>query len=299
MSGEWLRAANELDVKIVALVDIDRRNAEKRREEFNLAAPIYSDFQESFGHTSADVVFDCTIPVVHKEVSGAALAAGFHVLEEKPLALTVADASGLVDLARRGERIHAVVQNRRFNRGIRESMPHVLLADMAIHPFDAARFLLRVDAESVFCDEWVPKNSWYRYGPSVAAVFRMVNGIRFTYRASWCADGFRTSWDGTWRIIGTEGTLIWDGYDEVKAEQLKFQEGAFLNETQLVLPAADPPESEIRGHFSVMKQFVEAVRGGPIPETNSADNIRSLAMVMAAIESCETGQWTEVIADRR
>jgi predicted dehydrogenase len=326
MSGEWLRAANELNVKIVALVDIDRRNAEKRREELNLTAPIYSDFQESFRSIPADVVFDCTIPAAHKEVSGAALAAGFHVLEEKPLALTVTDASELVDLARRGARIHAVVQNRRFNRGIRqmrsmieagvigevttvhvdffagphfggfrESMPHVLLADMAIHPFDAARFLLRVDAESVFCDEWVPKNSWYRYGPSVAAIFRMTNGIRFTYRASWCADGFRTSWDGTWRIIGTEGTLIWDGYGEVKAEQMKFQEGAFLNETQLILPKEDPSESEIRGHFSVMKQFVEAVRGGPMPETNSADNIRSLAMVLAAMESVETGQWTVVM----
>jgi predicted dehydrogenase len=329
MSGEWLRAAKELNVNIVALVDIDRRNAEKRREEFSLSAPIYSDFQESFRSTAADAVFDCTIPATHKDVSGAALTAGFHVLEEKPLALTVVDASDLVDLAQSGARVHAVVQNRRFNRGIRqmrtmietgvigevttvhvdffagphfggfrESMPHVLLADMAIHPFDAVRFLLKVDAETVFCDEWVPKNSWYRYGPSVAAIFRMSNGIRFTYRASWCADGFRTSWDGTWRIIGTNGTLVWDGCDEVKAEQLMFKEGAFLNETQLILPKEDPPESEIRGHFSAMKQFVEAVQGGPMPETNSADNIRSLAMVLAAIESAETGQWTKVRNDK-
>ena len=120
MSGEWLRAANELNVKIVALVDIDRRNAEKRREEFNLTAPIYSDFKESFRSASAEAVFDCTVPVTHKDVSGTALAAGFHVLEEKPLALTVADASDLVDLAQRGARIHTVVQNRRFNRGIRQ-----------------------------------------------------------------------------------------------------------------------------------------------------------------------------------
>ena len=325
MSGEWLRAANELNVKIVALVDIDRRTAEKRREEFNLTAPVYSDFQETFRSVSADAVFDCTVPAVHKEVSSAALATGYHVLEEKPLALTIADASDLVALARRNARIHAVVQNRRFNPGIRqmrrmldagvigevttvhvdffagphfggfrESMPHVLLADMAIHPFDAVRFLLRADAEVVCCDEWVPKNSWYRYGPSVAAIFRMANSVRFTYRASWCADGFRTSWDGAWRIIGTEGTLVWDGDDEVKAEQVKFQEGVFLNETQLILPKEEPPASEIRGHFSVMNQFVEAVRGGPMPETNSADNIRSLAMVLAAIESCETGQWTAV-----
>jgi predicted dehydrogenase len=325
MSGEWLRAASELEVQIVALVDIDQRNAEKRRNEFNISAPIYTDFREIFGSIAADAVFDCTIPAAHREVSGAALEAGLHVLEEKPLALTLSDASDLVDLARRNTRVHAVVQNRRFNRGIRqmqkmieakvigdvttvhvdffagphfggfrESMLHVLLADMAIHPFDAARFLLGTDAEAVFCEEWVPKNSWYRSGPSVIAVFRMANDVRFTYRASWCADGFRTSWDGTWRIIGTEGTLLWDGNEDVRAERLLFQEGVFLNETQPVLPKDDPAAFETRGHFSVMNQFVQAVRGGPMPETNSADNIQSLAMVLAAVESCETGRWTAV-----
>jgi predicted dehydrogenase len=325
MSGDWLRSANELGVQIVGLVDIDRPNAEKRRAEFGLKAPIFSDFRESFRQVSADAVFDCTIPAVHKEVSGSALVAGFHVLEEKPLALTIPDAVELVDLARRTDRVHAVVQNRRFNRGIRrlrrmiesgiigdvttvhvdffagphfggfrEVMPHVLLADMAIHPFDAVRFLLGVDAEGVFCEEWVPKNSWYQYGPSAVAVFRMEKAIRFTYRASWCADGFRTSWDATWRVIGTEGTLLWDGYDEVKAEQLIFQEGAFLNETRLHLSGVEPPTSETRGHFSVMSQFVEAIRGGRSPETSSADNIRSLAMVQAAIESSEAGEWVEV-----
>jgi predicted dehydrogenase len=325
MSAEWLRAASELGVQIVALVDIDQRNAEKRRADFHLSAPIFSDFQESLRRISADAVFDCTIPAAHKEVTGAALGAGLHVLEEKPLALTVGDATDLVDLAQRNTRVHAVVQNRRFNRGIRqmqkmiaskvigevttvhvdffagphfggfrESMAHVLLADMAIHPFDAARFLLGVDAEAVFCEEWLPKNSWYLSGPSVTAIFRMANDVRFTYRASWCADGFRTSWDGMWRIIGTEGTLIWDGHDDVRAEQVMFQQGVFLNETRLVLPEEEPPAAEIRGHFSVMNQFIHAVRGGPVPETNSADNIRSLAMVIAAVESAETGHWTTV-----
>jgi predicted dehydrogenase len=327
MSREWLRSAAELGVRMRALVDIEEKNARLRAQEFNLDVPIYTDLRTAIREAPADALFDCTIPAAHKEVTGAALAAGLHVLEEKPLALTVADASDLVDLAQRSARVHTVVQNRRFNRGVRqirrmvqagvigeittvhvdffvgphfggfrESMPHVLLADMAIHPFDAARFLLGVDAEAVFCEEWVPKNSWYQYGPSVAAIFRMANDIRFTYRASWCADGFRTSWDGAWRIIGTEGTIVWDGDDEVKAERVIFQKGVFLNETELIRSEEEPPAPEIRGHFSVMHQFVEAVRGGPMPETNSADNIRSLAMVLAAVESCETGQWRTVIS---
>src|SRR5258707_15596702 len=122
MSGEWLRAAGELNVEIVAMVDLDQRNAEKRRDEFNLSAPIYSDFQETFRSVSADAVFDCTVPAVHKEVSGAALAAGYHVLEEKPLALTIADASALVPPARSNTRVPGRVQNRRFKRRIRQRL---------------------------------------------------------------------------------------------------------------------------------------------------------------------------------
>ena len=83
------------------------------------------------------------------------------------MALNFQDAADLVGLAKTAGKLHAVIQNRRFNRGIRqlremllrgvigelttvhvdffvaphfggfrEVMPHVLLADMAIHAFD-------------------------------------------------------------------------------------------------------------------------------------------------------------------
>jgi predicted dehydrogenase len=178
-------------------------------------------------------------------------------------------------------------------------MPHVLLADMAIHAFDAARFVTGLNAQAVFCEEWIPKNSWYASGPSVASVFRMGSGVRFSYSASWCADGFRTSWDGAWRVIGTEGTLIWDGEEDLRAERLPAdhltaQPNAFLKEMETVLTAIEPDPAETRGHFSVMNQFLSAATGGPLPETVSSDNIHSLAMVLAAIESAEQGKWAEV-----
>jgi predicted dehydrogenase len=330
MSPNWLRPAAELGIQIRALVDIEEKNARLRAQEFNLDVPVYTDLKTAIREVPADALFDCTIPAAHKEVSSVALAAGLHVLEEKPLALTFQDAAELVALAKTAGRLHVVLQNRRFNRrirqlrdmllqgaigelttvhvdffiaphfgGFREVMPHVLLADMAIHAFDAARFVTGLNAEKVFCEEWIPKNSWYASGPSVVAMFRMSAGVRFSYRASWCADGFRTSWEGVWRVIGTDGTLIWDGGEDLKAERLPadhltVQPNAFLKEMETVLPTAEPDPTQTRGHFSVMHQFVSALDGGPPPETRSSDNIHSLAMVLAAIESAERGNWVEV-----
>jgi predicted dehydrogenase len=326
MSPNWLRPAAELGVQIGALVDLDEKNARLRAQEFNLDVPIFSNVRTAVDKVRADVLFDCTIPAAHKEVSSAAMAAGLHVLEEKPLALTYQDAADLVALSKSTGRLHVVLQNRRFNRGIRllremliqgvigeittvhvdffvaphfggfrEVMPHVLLTDMAIHAFDAARFVTALNAQAVFCEEWIPKNSWYASGPSAIAVFRMAEEVRFSYRASWCADGFRTPWDAVWRVIGTKGTLVWDGENErLSADHLTAQPNAFLKEMESVLPSAEPDPMQIRGHFSVMHQFLSALNGGPPPETSSSDNIHSLAMVLAAIESAEAGKWVEV-----
>jgi predicted dehydrogenase len=334
MSREWLRSAAELGIQVQALVDLEEKNARLRAEEFNLDVPIYTDLKTAIQEAPADAVFDCTIPAAHKQVSSTALAAGLHVLEEKPLALNFQDAADLVGLAKTAGKLHVVLQNRRFKRGIRqlremvlqgvigelttvhvdffvaphfggfrEVMPHILLADMAIHAFDAVRFVTGLNAQTVFCEEWIPKNSWYASGPSVVAVFRMGAGVRFSYRASWCADGLRTSWDGSWRVIGTEGTLTWDGEEDLRAEKLPAdhlitQPNAFLKEMETVLPANEPDPAQTRGHFSVMSQFLSAATGGPLPETVSSDNIHSLAMVLAAIESAERGGWAEVKSEK-
>ncbi|MBV9390884.1 MAG: Gfo/Idh/MocA family oxidoreductase [Verrucomicrobia bacterium] len=324
MSAEWIRCAQELGVELVALVDLNPVAAQKRAQEFKLEAKQFAEYDKALAETRADALFDCTVPATHKEVSSKAMLAGLHVLEEKPLALNIKDALELVALAEKTGRVHAVLQNRRFNKGIRtlrqmivqgaigevtavhcdffiaphfggfrEQMEHVLLSDMAIHPFDAVRFLTGANAESVFCEEWNPSNSWYQAGSSVTAIFRMTTGARFTYRASWCADGFRTPWDANWRIVGTQGSLLWDGIGEVRGERVT-KTGAFFSDVEPVTASIVPESQETRGHYSVMAQFVQATAGGPLPETRSADNVHSLAMVIAAIQSVEDNAKVDV-----
>ena len=110
MSREWLRSAAELGIQVQALVDIEEKNARLRAEEFSLDVPIYTDLKTAIQEASADAVFDCTIPAAHKQVSSTALAAGLHVLEEKPLALNFQDAADLVGLAKTAGKLHVVLQ---------------------------------------------------------------------------------------------------------------------------------------------------------------------------------------------
>jgi predicted dehydrogenase len=172
-------------------------------------------------------------------------------------------------------------------------MDHVLLLDMAIHTFDAARYMAGQVPQAVYCSEWEPAGSWYRQGSSAVAIFELGGGVVFNYRGSWCASGARTSWESAWRFVGTRGTLLWDGYDDLRAEvatdaPVPGQPVLRVNEP-VEVPALDPSD-RVDGHVGIIRDFVAAVRSGEPPETHGEDNIQSLAMVFGAIESAETGR---------
>jgi predicted dehydrogenase len=179
--------------------------------------------------------------------------------------------------------------------GFREEMDHILLLDMAIHTFDVARYMVDGEPKSVSCHEWEPSNSWWKQGSSATAIFDMGRGMVFNYRGSWCADGFRSSWESSWRIVGERGSLVWDGFEDLRAEVLTgTRAGLFDKVEPISVPPLDPLD-RIGGHLGVMQDFVAAVNNGGEPETAGTDNIKSLAMVFGAIESSETGRRAPIV----
>ena len=168
--------------------------------------------------------------------------------------------------------------------GFRDEMDHVLLLDMAIHSFDQGRMLMQADPLSVYCHEWNPENSWYKHGASAQCIFEMSDGIVFNYRGSWCAEGLNTSWHCDWRIVCEKGTVTWDGDSEIKAEIISKPEGWIYEHEELEVPVDDIPYKK---HKGVIMEFVDAIQNGKEPQTICTDNIKSLAMVISAIESAE------------
>jgi predicted dehydrogenase len=167
--------------------------------------------------SSADAVVNVTIPAAHHPVNIEALFEGLPVLCEKPVAPTVAEALSLAAAAEVSGQLLMISQSRRYFRaltefktqtqdlgnmgvvtcnffkaphfgGFREQMEHVLLLDMAIHPFDVVRYLLEQDPVSVYCEEFNPSWSWYAGNAAATAVFEMDGGTRFIYTGSWCSE---------------------------------------------------------------------------------------------------------------
>jgi predicted dehydrogenase len=321
ISRTWLRGIEAIDgLEIVALVDLVEEAARQRAEEFELQARVSSDLGAILSATQPDIVFNCTIPEAHVDVTLAALERGCHVLGEKPLADSMDNARRMVVAAERAGKLFAVIQNRRFHPGIRrlsrflragtvgeittvdsdfyigahfggfrDRMEHVLLLDMAIHTLDAARLIAGADPVAVYCKEWNPAGSWYDHDASAVAVFELDNGIVYTYRGSWCAEGLNTSWECDWRVIGRKGSVTWDGGEGFRAQVVAQTRGFRSEYDDVEVPPLDPAD-KVGAHAGQIADFVDCVRGGRTPETIASDNIKSLAMVFGAIESAGEGR---------
>lgn len=75
----------------------------------------YAKAGELLGDAAVDVVIVSTPPDSHERWAHEAIAAGKHVVVEKPLALGAAEADGMLDAAAGAGRVLAVYQNRRFD----------------------------------------------------------------------------------------------------------------------------------------------------------------------------------------
>jgi predicted dehydrogenase len=326
ISGVWLKQASEIPgLEIVGLVDLLEDMARNQAAEFGIhQAMVGSDLAAMLEATRPDMVFDCTVPEAHATVTLESLQRGCHVLGEKPMADSMDNARRMVAAAQSAGKIYAVIQNRRYQPeirqlrqlvasgalgplttvnsdfyigahfgGFREQMQHVLLLDMAIHTFDAARFLTGADPISVYCKEWNPPGSWYAHGASAVAIFELSGGLIYTYRGSWCAEGLPTRWESEWRLVGQQGSARWDGGAGLAAEVVA-QAAGFISE---YLPVSIPPNNQPEktgGHAGLIREFVDCVRSGKTPETIGSDNIKSLAMVYGAIESAQLGKPVKI-----
>lgn len=277
-----------------------------------LPAPAFASLEEACHRVAADVALVTVPQALHRDAILSALHHGLHVLTEKPLAMDMAEASAILEAARaHPDRCVMVNQNFRWrapaqalrgallageigrpaailyecamdNRratvgGWRESLPDPFLQDMAIHHFDLLRYLTGREAVEVFVRAFRPSWTWFAGRPAAAGLLQF-GDVAVSYSGTFAARGRETLPEGAITLTGEGGTLRLDERGEVTLHR----DGRATRMPRPALPREDLATS--------LEHLLGALRTGTRPETGLGDNVKSFAIVCAALESSRTGR---------
>lgn len=315
MGTAWARAVHRHPrLTLAGVVDTDERRAKGLALRLRVPGlPVASSLDALAMPAPVRACVNATPPDEHFATTGRALESGLAVLSEKPFAADLSQAVQLTAAARDRGLPLMVSQSRRYQPGLevlrrqvgaigdlehvrtefrrvhaadgfRGSMAQPLLADMAVHAFDAVRHLTGAEPVSVYCETYGAGRGGFR-GPGAArAFFEMSRGVRYSYSGSWHSPGLPTAWGGDWRLDGSAGAAVWDGAGTVRTTASDGEERA--------VPIGDDDAFDrdpVRQVSGPLDDFARLVCDGRRPWGEGSDNLLTMAMIESAVLSSRRG----------
>lgn len=308
------RVAESKKWQAAAYVDVNQDNllAAARRHEFPEAL-CFTDLGSALKSVEADALLDVTPQQFRRGVCTAAFRRGLHVISEKPLADSLANAKAIVAEAEKQGRTYMVAQNYRYQPlpqtvrrlvqggrlgtvgyagvsfhkgpkfgGFREAMAFPLVLDMSIHHLDLMRCIFDTDIVAVQALSINAPWNWNKGDATVMAAIELACGVQVEYFGSWVATGWETTWNADWRIEGSKGVLLWQG------ESLALSNRSNEKREVRVLKMA-------RDHQAyLLEAFGRALDEGVEPETSGRRNLNSLAATYAVVAAAQKRRRVEV-----
>jgi UDP-N-acetyl-2-amino-2-deoxyglucuronate dehydrogenase len=314
-------AANaDLGARLVAVGHYDPTRFAEISAKFGV--PCLSQ-EKLLAQPAVDVICICTPSGQHAAQTIAAARAGKHVLVEKPMALSLADADAMIAAcAQAGVKLGVVLQRRseplfqRIQRAIQAGDLGDLTLGLVTLPYYRApayyaqadwRGTRSLDGGGVLMNQGihlVDLLTWYMGDPvqvqayadtlqwdvevedTLAATLRFSNGALATITATTTAiPGFPHRVE----IYGTAGSVQVEGESVVRWE-LVDPGKATIEPPEIGIPASagaggDPRGIAPTGHIALFQDFIQAVRDDRLPQVDGAEGRRSLATVLAIYQA--------------
>ncbi len=317
----WIQVCRRAsDVELVGYVEPVDEQRKAVAEKLDLPSEqLFATFDEAIQSVNADFALDITPPAAHEAVALEVFDAGLNLLQEKPLSDDFEAAVRIVRASEKAGCTHMVTQNYRFgpvprttHRLLKEgvigkpeqvavgfSMPwatrsgthytlmaYPLLKDMGIHHFDLLRYVFNREPVRVNCTTWNPSWGWHAGDASHVLYIQFTDGLSGIHHAFGSSVGRQSPWNGDWHIDGPEGSLTWENDD-------------------IYLTRSHPPDAKKReriphdtlaftGQDACLAEFVSAIGEAREPECSGRDNLKSLALVFAAVQSAAEGRPVEI-----
>lgn len=276
-----------------------------------------TDLAEALADRRIDAVYISSTNEKHFEQATAAIAAGKHVLCEKPLAMNVEDAAAMVRAAEAAglvfatnhhlrcsgshRAIRALIDEGRIGRVLSLRIHHAVylpeslqgwrinsaeagggvIPDITVHDADVARFLLGEDPVNVVA-QMGASGMGRGVEDSAMSVWTMPSGAMVMSHES-----FTHPFAGTGlEVHGTEGSVFARGVMTQKP----------VGEIELVMKsgreAVPFPDHDL--YTQGVRQFCAAVAGKGEPAASGWDGVKSLAVAMAVRQAARTGERVSV-----
>ena len=317
-------------VEVTALAEVDESLAEKVADEFEVQRWT-TDFRHILDDDRIEVVDVCTPTPTHCDIASAALAAGKHVIVEKPLTLSLEHALRLYAQVQETGLQFCIVQNYRY-------MPPVLRAKVRLEAGNLGK-LATVHGRALtrFPSNWT-RGKWlyhsggvlYDFAPHVIDLMLWVEESKVTrvfafgqsltdtaeflgsaqmlvqfasgtvgiLDASWVTSAFVFGLD----IHGTGGSILLeptkDVYQEVFSQLTPLDEvRGFVRKQREFLKgvvSGSYSTKSLMAYKALFDDFVESVRTGAEPPVTVEQGVRISIVLEAAMNSITSGEPIEV-----
>jgi predicted dehydrogenase len=308
-------------VEVAGLVDRDGRALDAAADALGLGPDQrFSNLADAFREVEADFCAIVVPPESHRQAALLAVERGMHILSEKPIADSLAATREIYHAVTENGLKMAVTQNYRFTPRIlafrtavrngrlgkmnylvarfaadyrkygswgaafRHEIPDALLVEGAVHHFDMIRNLTGADCETIAGIGWNPSWSSFKGDSTGLYVMDMTNGAKALYEGNCSEAGISNPWHREYyRAECEHGALILDADGAMRV----IRDGKERAQTRKV--PADP-----HGHQTIIRDFLNWLDGGPEAETSLRDNVKSMAMIFAAIDASRERQVKRV-----
>jgi predicted dehydrogenase len=301
------------EVEIVALCNRTAARAEERRQQFVPEARVYTSLDALLASESLDFIDILTTPELHAVHCRAAMAAGLHIVCQKPLCESLESASALAAEAGRYPRCFSVHENHRYRPWFQDVL--TLLHSGALGPLRFVRVEhLNATGPAVAYKQQAPTGVWLEYGSHLVDMMRALLGeplaaharmhhlnssvrgeslLHATYDYPGCTAVVAAGWkqaaltQGSVLLCGAAGEVWYEGsLTRGDSGRLRVSAGPVVLRDETISPHLQYVES----FYLLQREFIDALLGrNPIKQT-AEQNLRTLITTFAAYDSASTGQ---------
>ncbi|MBQ7566369.1 MAG: Gfo/Idh/MocA family oxidoreductase [Oscillospiraceae bacterium] len=309
------------DAELAAVCDIDEAKIEETLTKLNEDREVpadptrYTDYKELLKHPGLNTVIIVTPDQLHREMAEAALAAGMHVLCEKPLALTREDMLAIVKAAKNAKTKFMVGQIARYTPSflkvkeiidsgeigelyfVESEYAHDYLHIMSqggwrsdpirngvvgggCHAVDLLRWIVG-DPTEVMAYGTHKLLPMVDYDDATIAIMRFPNNV---IGKVFVSTGCKRNYTMRSVFYGTKGTIICDNKSEF-FQLFLMDENDHKAET---VPQEIPVEVANHNAVGEFQHFADAVLSDTDVPTDAVAGAKTIAVCMAIVESTKT-----------